>query len=84
MGIKEPKFKGCCKDLMCHTIYNITNAKQGVDLYTKTTREVAKYVGHTYSQGADMHLAIKTLELPTFVEPTLIIWGGGGGRGGTK
>ena len=67
-GIKEPKFEGRCEDLAGH-IYDMANAKQAADMYTKTTREIAEYVGRTYDQGADTRLAIENLALPALEEP---------------
>jgi hypothetical protein len=36
----------------------------------KTTKEIANYVGKTYKFGHDIKLAVYTLEMPVFVEPT--------------
>ena len=38
-----------------------------VDGYTKTTKEIAEYVGRTYS--ADARTSVETLVLPTFTYP---------------
>lgn len=39
-------------------------------MYNNTTKEIAKYVGRTYTYGGDIRLTIETLEAPTFTQPT--------------
>jgi hypothetical protein len=43
---QQPKFEGKCTDLKGH-IYDYSNARQA-DLYAKTTKEIAEYVGKEY------------------------------------
>jgi hypothetical protein len=38
-------------------------------LYTKTTKEVAEYVGRTFKYGGDMRLAVERLEAQAFTPP---------------
>jgi hypothetical protein len=63
---KEPRFEGRCSDLSGH-IYDCSNTRQA-DVYAKTTREVAEYVGRTYNYGTNAKIAVvETLALPTFL-----------------
>jgi hypothetical protein len=39
-------------------------------MYTKTTKEIAEYVGRTFKYGADAKKAITMLLVPVFIEPT--------------
>ena len=65
---RAPKFEGKCADLKGH-IYDCSDVRQS-DQYTKTTKEIAEYVGRTYKYGGDTRLAIETLKKPELVEPT--------------
>jgi hypothetical protein len=65
---RTPKFEGKCADLKGH-IYDCSDVRQS-DQYTKTTKEIAEYVGRTYTYGGDARLAVETLTLPTFTIPT--------------
>jgi hypothetical protein len=47
----------------------IAQIRQAADMYTKTTKEIAEYVGRTYKYGADTRLAIETLVVATFSKP---------------
>jgi hypothetical protein len=64
---KEPRFEGRCSDL-AGFIYDCSNTRQA-DVYAKTTREVAEYVGRTYNYGTDVKIAVETLALPTLNMP---------------
>lgn len=65
---RAPKFEGRCVDLKGH-IYDCSDVRQS-DQYTKTTKEIAEYVGRTYKYGGDTRLAIENdLTLPTFTPP---------------
>ena len=44
---RAPKFEGKCADLKGH-IYDCSDVSQS-DQYTKTTKEIAEYVGRTYT-----------------------------------
>jgi hypothetical protein len=61
----ETKFTGRCDELKGE-IYDCSEYSQ-VDGYTKTTKEIAEYVGRTYS--ADARTSVETLTLPTFEYP---------------
>jgi hypothetical protein len=65
---RAPKFEGKCADLKGH-IYDCSDVRQS-DQYTKTTKEIAEYVGRTYTYGGDARLAVETLTLPTLTAPT--------------
>ena len=62
---RDVKFTGRCDDLKGE-IYDSSSYSQA-DGYTKTTKEIAEYVGRTYS--AEARTAVETLVLPTFVYP---------------
>jgi hypothetical protein len=66
--IEQPKFEGKCTDLKSF-IYDCSDSRQA-DIFTKTTKEIAKYVGRTYRYGSDMRLAIEKLERPRLTLPT--------------
>jgi hypothetical protein len=65
--IKQPRIEGKCVDLKGF-IYDCSDSKQA-DIFTKTTKEVAEYVGRTYKYGCDARLAIENLEEPTLTLP---------------
>jgi len=65
---KAPRFTGRCDDLDGY-IYDVSSPRQAADTFTKTTREVAEYVGQTYKYGADAQLAIEKLAPPIIAEP---------------
>ncbi len=66
--VQQLKFEGKCTELK-GCIYDCTDSKQA-DVFTKTTKEIANYVGTNYKYGNDIKLAISTLKVPTFTEPT--------------
>jgi hypothetical protein len=47
----------------------LQDSKQA-DIFAKTTKEIAKYVGWTYQYGGDVRLAIKNLKAPALNIPT--------------
>jgi hypothetical protein len=65
---QQPKFEGKCVDLKGH-IYDNSNARQA-DLYAKTTKEIAEYVGKEYSYSGDIRRLVTRLERPVIPEPT--------------
>jgi hypothetical protein len=62
----EPKFEGRRVELKGE-IYDCTDFRQA-DGYTKTTKEVAEYIGRVYS--GDAWTTIELLTLPVFVYPS--------------
>jgi hypothetical protein len=66
-NIKQVKFEGRCSD-MKGNVYDCNDAKQ-TDQYSKTTKELADYVGRTYKYGGDMRQAILSLTVPVIQEP---------------
>ena len=60
------KFEGRCEELSGH-VYNYVNLRKATDQFTKTTREVCEYIGHTYTYGEDTKIALETLSRPTLV-----------------
>ena len=61
------KFEGGCDDLKGN-IYDCSDAKQA-DIFIKTTKAIAEYVGRTYKYGGDIMQAVEKLEVPAFVQP---------------
>ena len=55
------KFEGKCDDLKGN-IYDCSDARQS-DLFAKTTKEIASYLGRTYKYGGDICLVVKNLEM---------------------
>jgi len=53
------KFKGREEALKGH-IYDCSNIKQA-DVFIKTTKEIAEYVGRTYKYGGDIKLTLENL-----------------------
>jgi hypothetical protein len=64
-GPRDTKFTGRCDELKGE-VYDCSSHSQ-VDGYTKTTKEIAEYVGRTYS--AHVRTSVETLVLPTFTYP---------------
>ena len=64
---RQPKFEGRCEELKGH-IYDCSDARQS-DIFAKTTKEIAVYVGRTYKYGSDAGLAVEKLVLPTIMLP---------------
>jgi hypothetical protein len=61
------KFEGNCDDLKGN-IYNCSDAKQA-DIFIKTTKVIAEYVGRTYKYGGDVMEAVEKLEVPVLSQP---------------
>jgi hypothetical protein len=61
------KFEGKCDDLKGH-IYDCSSSRQ-VDLFAKTTKDIAEYVGRSYRYGMDIQRAIQEMEPPTIKKP---------------
>ena len=60
-AFRQPKFEGKC-DKLKGFIYNCSDSWQA-DIYMKTTKEIAEYVGRTYKFGSDYaRLAIENLQ----------------------
>jgi hypothetical protein len=64
---KEPRFEGRCDELKGF-IYVCADSRQA-DGYTKTTNEIAEYVGRTYIHGADVRIVIESLEPAQWTTP---------------
>lgn len=63
---KEAKFEGREEKLSGY-IYDLSSKQ--ADLYTKTTKEIAEFIGRTYKYGDDTKRAVLTLTAITFTEP---------------
>jgi hypothetical protein len=66
-AILQPKFEGKCADLKGH-IYDCTDSRQA-DIFTKTTKEIAEYVGTSYKYGSDTRLAVYSLKATVLEKP---------------
>ena len=64
---RQTKFEGKCDDLKGH-IYDCSDSRQA-DQFTKTTREIAEYVGRTYKYGGDARVTVENLEKATIRMP---------------
>jgi hypothetical protein len=49
-------------------VYDCSDARQS-EIFVKTTKEIAEYVGSNFKYGSDARLAIENLSLPTLVKP---------------
>jgi hypothetical protein len=67
VSIRSPKFEGECNDLKGH-IYDCTNMRQA-DQYTKTTKEIVEYIGHTFKFGMDTQLSIENIDIQVPNDP---------------
>jgi hypothetical protein len=65
---RQPKFDGKCEDLKGH-IYDCSTSRQ-VDLFAKSTKEIAEHVGRTFRYGTDIQRAIPKLSIPTIKKPS--------------
>jgi hypothetical protein len=65
---RQPNFEGKCEDLLKGHIYDCSDARQS-DIFVKTTKEIAKYVGETFKKGSNARLAIKNRSLPALTIP---------------
>lgn len=66
MVAARPKFDGCCEDLKGF-VFDIRAGQ--ADQYVKSVREIGLYMGRTYTNGADVKMAIETLTQPVFDRP---------------
>jgi hypothetical protein len=57
---RQTKFTGRCEELNGN-IYDCTDSRQA-NLYSKTTKDIAEYIGRTYRYGMDTRLAIENLQ----------------------
>jgi hypothetical protein len=65
---KHPRFEGRCNELKGH-IYDYFDKRQ-TDGYTKTTGEIAEYIGRAYRHGADIRAALGHIDMPmTWSQP---------------
>jgi hypothetical protein len=61
-------FEGKCDGLKGH-VYDCASAAKAADMYTKTTREIAEYVGREYKYSAILVRGIETLVEPVVPPP---------------
>ena len=66
--VKKEKFEGRTSELSGYT-FDITNARQS-NQYSRTVKEVARYVGSKYTSGADVKRTIEAERLFTVPRPT--------------
>ena len=63
-------FEGETEALKGH-VYDLIGSKSA-DLFITTTKQIAGYVGRTYTQGGDIRLAAENLTLPILEGPTTL------------
>jgi hypothetical protein len=61
-------FEGKCDGLKGH-VYDCANAAKAADMYTKTTREIAEYIGREYKYSAVLVKGIEILAEPSIPKP---------------
>ena len=66
--ISRQRFDGATEDLKGE-IFDLVGSRSA-DLFIKTKKAVANYVGRTYQHSGDIRRAIETLTLPTIPMPT--------------
>ena len=64
----KTKFDGRCEDLKGH-VYDNNDGRVAADVYTRTTKEIADYVGQKYRQGGDIRSTIQNMRRRTFTRP---------------
>jgi hypothetical protein len=64
---RQPKFEGKCDELKGH-IFDCSDVRQA-DLFAKTCKEIAEYVGRNYKYGGDARLIVENLARPILPEP---------------
>jgi hypothetical protein len=64
---RHSKFEGKCDKLKGH-VYDCADIRQS-DMFMRTTKEIAEYVGSTYKQGGDICRAVEGLSMPTLHDP---------------
>jgi hypothetical protein len=67
-SVTKTAFEGKCDELKGH-IYDCTNSSKAADMYTKTTREIAEYIGRTIKHSVDIVKGIESLKEPILTEP---------------
>lgn len=65
--VRDPKFEGRCEGLKGH-IFDYGDGRQA-GIYMKTKRELGEYVGTAYADGAELRVAIDTLQPIQVTEP---------------
>jgi hypothetical protein len=65
-GHRDGKFEGRNADLK-NSIYDVTAGK---DTFTKTTREIAEYIGRTFEDAGEFRIGLVEMSLPVLVEPS--------------
>jgi hypothetical protein len=55
--------EGKCDELKGY-VYDCTGPSKAADMYTKTTREIAEYIGRTIKYAADVVKGIESLKEP--------------------
>ena len=63
-----PSIEGWCEELSGQ-VYDYINPQKAANQFTKTTREICKYIGCTYTYGEDTKIALETLSKPTLAMP---------------
>ena len=67
-GNNKTKFKGKSANLS-GAVYDLTLPNSSQDLFSKTTREIAKYVSREFENAGEFCLGLVNLSLPPILEP---------------
>ena len=64
-GKREPKFEGKCEELK-DAVYDVVSGKE---TFTKTTRDIAEYVGRQFEEAGEFRTGMVDMQLPALMEP---------------
>ena len=66
--MSKSKYEGKCDDLKGFT-YDVTHGNQTSDMFMRTTKEIAEYIGRTYNDAGEFRIGMPVLSMPDLVEP---------------
>ncbi|KAL7567822.1 hypothetical protein ACA910_000570 [Epithemia clementina (nom. ined.)] len=70
LAIPRQRFEGQCDGLKGH-VFDLIEARTA-DLFKKTSKEIAAYVGREYKHGGDIQLTVENLVWPTLPQPAAL------------
>ena len=66
--VRQPKLEGKCEELKGF-VFDCSDSKQA-DVFAKTTKEIAGYVGRTFRYGDDIRQSIENMTMPVLNMPS--------------
>jgi hypothetical protein len=66
--VRQPKFEGKCEELKGF-VFDCSDSKQA-DVFAKTMKEIAGYVGRTFRYGDDIRQLIEKMTMPVLNMPS--------------